>query len=78
MASGEIDSPIRSPALARTVFGASTVSNLFDAPLTTSRCRSPMKLTPSMVPESDALPADVTRMVSGRIIATAAGMSPSQ
>jgi len=54
------------------------VSNLLDAPLTTSRCLSPIKLTLSMVPESDPLPAGVTRMVSGRIIATAAGMSPSQ
>ena len=39
------------------VFGASTLRDLPDAPLTTSRCRSPMKLTLSMVPVSGA-PAD--------------------
>src|SRR5258708_25612060 len=72
-ASGAIKSPIRSPALAVMVFGASTVRNLSDAPLTTMRCLSPMKLTLSMAPESGALPASTTLIVSGRIMARAAG-----
>src|ERR1700730_6932293 len=72
-ASGAIKSPTRSPTAARTVFGASTVRSLPDAPLTTNRCRSPIKLTLSMVPESGAPPSSTTPMVSGRIMATAAG-----
>ena len=71
MACGAIESPIRSPALAWTVFGASTVSGLSDAPLTMIRCRSPTKLTLSTIPQSGALPASTIPIVSGRIIATA-------
>src|SRR5580704_4012556 len=72
-ASGAIESPTRSPALARTVFGASTVSNFADAPETMMRCRSPMKLTLSIIPASGAPSASTMRMVSGRIMAMAAG-----
>src|SRR5260221_579762 len=43
----------------------------------TMRCRSPMKLTLSISPERGALPASTTRMVSGRIMATAAEMFAS-
>ena len=39
------------------------------------RCLSPMKLTLSTVPMSDASPCPTMRIVSGRIIATAAGAS---
>jgi len=55
-----IESPIRSPAWARTVFGASTVRSLWDAPLTIMRCLSPMKLTLSIIPESGAPPANLS------------------
>src|ERR1700689_5176658 len=72
-ASGAIESPTRSPALARTVFGASTVSNFTDTPETMMRCRSPMKLTLSIIPASAAPSASTMRMVSGRIMAMAAG-----
>src|SRR5258706_190565 len=62
-ASGAIKSPIRSPARALIVFGASTVRYLSDAPLTTIRCLSPIKLMLSMVPESGALADSTIRIV---------------
>src|SRR5262249_21062310 len=50
IAAGSTDRPIRSPALMTSEFGASTRIGFIVAPLTVSRWRSPMKLTPSTLP----------------------------
>src|ERR1700737_307974 len=70
-ASGAIDRPTRSPALACTVLVTSTASGFLGNPLTINRCRSPLKLTLSTVPLRAVPPASARWIDSGRTMATA-------
>src|SRR5262249_32278547 len=69
-AAGSTASPTRSPGLTSIEFGASTRIGLGAAPLTVSRCRSPMKLTASTLPVRLAPSGAATAIDSGRIMAT--------
>src|SRR6185437_1693606 len=71
IAFGSTDRPTRSPVLTSSKFGASTISALPAAPLTVSRCRSPVKLTLSTRPARPARWGATIAIDSGRIIAIA-------